>query len=114
MYFCSNCGSPVRHAIPDGDNRMRHICTSDDCGIVHYTNPNIVAGCLIEHGDRLLLCQRAIEPRYGLWTLPAGFLFACTYRKHDSVLLAAIEHGLYGAMVFTIGLGMFFYHGAIR
>lgn len=74
MNFCSNCGSPVRYAVPDGDNRLRHICTSDDCGIVHYTNPNIVAGCLIEHGDKLLLCQRAIEPRYGLWTLPAGFL----------------------------------------
>lgn len=49
-----------------------------------------------------------------LLTLPGGLLFACTYRKHDSVLLAAIEHGLYGAMVFTIGLGMYFYHGAVR
>ena len=74
MNFCNHCGSPVQIAVPDGDNRPRHVCTADDCGMVHYQNPNIVAGCLIEHEERLLLCRRAIEPRYGLWTLPAGFL----------------------------------------
>ncbi|MEJ2309547.1 MAG: NUDIX hydrolase [Gammaproteobacteria bacterium] len=74
MNFCNHCGSPVRIAVPDGDNRPRHVCTAGDCGRVHYENPNIVAGCLVEHGERLLLCRRAIEPRYGLWTLPAGFL----------------------------------------
>ncbi|MGD9356419.1 MAG: NUDIX hydrolase [Chromatiales bacterium] len=60
--------------MPRGDNRPRHVCTSVSCGTIHYQNPNIVAGCIIEHGDALLLCKRAIEPRYGLWTLPAGFL----------------------------------------
>lgn len=74
MNFCSQCGSPVDIAVPKGDNRPRHVCSSTDCGMIHYRNPNIVAGCLIEHGDKLLLCKRAIEPRYGLWTLPAGFL----------------------------------------
>lgn len=74
MKYCSHCGSPVTVTIPEGDNRPRHVCSSGSCGLIHYQNPNIVAGCLIEHGDRLLLCRRAIEPRYGLWTLPAGFL----------------------------------------
>lgn len=74
MKFCSHCGSPVNLAIPEGDNRPRHVCTSGDCGIIHYQNPNIVAGCLIEHGESLLLCKRAIEPRYGYWTVPAGFM----------------------------------------
>ena len=74
MKYCSHCGSLISITVPEGDNRPRHVCTSVSCGSIHYQNPNIVAGCLIEHGDALLLCQRAIEPRYGLWTLPAGFL----------------------------------------
>ncbi|MGD1990911.1 MAG: NUDIX hydrolase [Chromatiales bacterium] len=74
MKYCSHCGSLVSITIPRGDNRPRHVCTSVSCGTIHYQNPNIVAGCIIEHGDALLLCKRAIEPRYGLWTLPAGFL----------------------------------------
>ena len=74
MKYCSHCGSLISITVPEGDNRPRHVCTSVSCGSIHYQNPNIVAGCLIEHGDALLLCKRAIEPRYGLWTLPAGFL----------------------------------------
>ena len=72
MKYCSSCGSEVEHLIPDGDNRHRHVCT--ECGVIHYHNHRVVAGCIIEHENKILLCKRAIEPRYGLWTLPAGFL----------------------------------------
>ena len=72
MNFCSFCGAKVSLLVPVGDNRERHVCV--DCGRVHYQNPNVVTGCIPEWGDRILLCQRAIEPRYGTWTLPAGFL----------------------------------------
>lgn len=72
MKYCSQCGKPVSLRIPDGDNRPRYVC--DHCETIHYQNPNIVAGCLPVLGDQILLCKRAIEPRYGLWTLPAGFM----------------------------------------
>ena len=58
--------------VPDGDHRPRHVCTG--CGAVHYQNPKIVAGCVPEHDGRILLCRRAIEPRLGYWTIPAGFM----------------------------------------
>ena len=72
MNFCSQCGAPVSLRIPEGDNLPRYIC--DACGTVHYQNPKIVAGCIPEWNGAILLCRRAIEPRYGLWTLPAGFM----------------------------------------
>ena len=72
MNFCSHCGHAVEHRIPDGDSRERAICPS--CHTVHYQNPKIIAGCLPIWGDQVLLCRRAIEPRYGYWTLPAGFM----------------------------------------
>lgn len=72
MKFCSQCGSSVVEKIPPGDNRVRFVC--DNCDLVHYQNPKIVAGCIPEWEDKVLLCRRAIEPRYGLWTLPAGFM----------------------------------------
>jgi len=72
MKYCSHCGHSVSLRIPAGDNRERHVC--DHCGSIHYQNPRIIAGCLPVHGDRVLLCKRGIEPRYGYWTLPAGFM----------------------------------------
>ncbi|TMH05362.1 MAG: NUDIX domain-containing protein [Betaproteobacteria bacterium] len=73
MKFCSHCGSStLRFRIPEGDALPRHVC--EVCGTIHYVNPKIVVGCLPEWQDRILLCKRAIEPRLGLWTLPAGFL----------------------------------------
>lgn len=72
MKFCSLCANPVNYVIPAGDNRPRHICES--CGTVHYQNPKIVAGCIPEWQDEILLCKRAIQPRLGYWTLPAGFM----------------------------------------
>ena len=72
MKFCSDCGSSVSHRIPQGDNRPRFIC--DQCDAIHYQNPRIITGCLVEHQDKILLCRRAISPRKGFWTLPAGFM----------------------------------------
>lgn len=72
MNFCSQCGAPVTSRVPPGDDRPRHVC--DSCGTIFYSNPKIVAGCIPQWGDELLLCRRAIEPRHGSWTLPAGFM----------------------------------------
>ena len=72
MKYCSQCGSRVVLMIPDGDNRERHVC--EQCGFIHYQNPKIVTGCIAEWNNSILLCRRAIEPRYGLWTIPAGFM----------------------------------------
>ncbi|WP_431482601.1 NUDIX hydrolase [Pseudomonas solani] len=72
MKFCSQCGGPVIQRIPEGDNRLRHVC--ELCHTIHYMNPRIVAGCVPVWGKQVLLCRRAIEPRKGYWTLPAGFM----------------------------------------
>lgn len=69
---CPACGARVDHRIPADDNRERAVCSA--CGIVHYQNPLLVVGTVPVWGDRVLLCKRAIEPRRGYWTLPAGFL----------------------------------------
>jgi ADP-ribose pyrophosphatase YjhB (NUDIX family) len=74
MNFCSRCGSRLDFLTPPGDDRPRHVCPA--CGRIHYINPKLVVGCVAEWEYRILLCQRAIEPRYGKWTLPAGFLEA--------------------------------------
>ncbi len=70
--FCNSCGSPVSQRVPEGDTFSRAVC--DTCGTIQYQNPKIVVGCLPAYGERILICKRAIEPRYGLWTLPAGFM----------------------------------------
>ena len=72
MKYCSQCGSVVDLRVPEGDNLPRHICT--DCGMIHYQNPKLISGCIPKLRDHVLLCRRAIEPRYGLWTIPAGFM----------------------------------------
>ena len=77
MNFCNQCGEKVDHKIPENDNRLRFICCS--CDVIHYQNPNIVAGVLplivdSDGVEKVLMCRRAIEPRSGFWTLPAGFM----------------------------------------
>ena len=72
MKFCSVCGHEVGLSIPPGDNRERFVC--GNCGTVHYQNPRNVVGTVPVWDDKVLLCRRAIEPRYGYWTLPAGFM----------------------------------------
>lgn len=72
MNFCSLCGAPVTQQVPPQDNRKRYVCMA--CGEIHYQNPKLIVGSIPEWQDQILLCRRAIEPRYGLWTLPAGFM----------------------------------------
>lgn len=74
MNFCSKCGSArIEKKIPEGDTLPRYVC--QDCGEIHYSNPNVVTGVLpINDANEILLCRRSIEPRSGFWTLPAGFL----------------------------------------
>jgi ADP-ribose pyrophosphatase YjhB (NUDIX family) len=63
---------PSIYKVPPGDDRERLVCA--DCGFIHYENPKIVVGTVIEHAGRVVLCRRAIQPRLGFWTLPAGYL----------------------------------------
>ena len=70
-------GAHFERRVPEGDTAERYVCRR--CGHIHYNNPKIVVGSVVVHGDRILLCRRAIEPRKGLWTLPAGFL-----EEHES------------------------------
>jgi len=73
MNYCSQCGKPVEQRVPEGDHVLRDVCPA--CGTVHYKNPKVIVGCVPEWEDgRILMCKRAIEPRLGLWTFPAGFL----------------------------------------
>lgn len=72
MRYCSQCGGPLTRRIPPGDNLERAVC--DSCATIHYENPKIISGCIATWDDRVLLCRRAIEPRYGQWTLPAGYM----------------------------------------
>jgi ADP-ribose pyrophosphatase YjhB (NUDIX family) len=84
MKFCANCAAPVVKRVPPGDTLPRWVC--DSCGEIHYQNPKLVVGTVPEHEGRLLLCRRAIEPRYGYWTLPAGFM-----ENGETVLQAALR-----------------------
>lgn len=72
MKFCPDCGHATERAIPEGDDRERDVCPG--CNAIHYANPKVIVGCLPVHEGRILMCKRAIEPRYGYWTLPAGFM----------------------------------------
>ncbi len=72
MKYCNLCGSPVELRQPSDDNRDRFVCI--ECGEIHYENPKLIVGSLPVWQDKVLLCRRAIEPRHGLWTLPAGFM----------------------------------------
>jgi ADP-ribose pyrophosphatase YjhB (NUDIX family) len=73
IQFCKSCGSAVTYRVPDdGDTRERAVCNS--CHTIHYENPLNVVGTVPVWGDKVLLCKRNIEPRFGKWTLPAGFM----------------------------------------
>lgn len=85
--FCSMCGATVRQRIPPGDSLPRAVC--DACGTIHYNNPKMVVGSLPEWEGRILLCRRAIEPRHGKWTLPAGFM-----ENRETVAEAALRETL--------------------
>lgn len=70
--FCSECGARVEQKIPEGETLLRAVCPA--CQTIHYQNPKIVAGTIPDWEDKILLCRRAIEPRVGFWTFPAGFM----------------------------------------
>lgn len=72
IQHCRICGASTRYRIPQDDNRERAVCSA--CGEIHYENPLNVVGTVPVWGEQVLLCRRNIEPRYGLWTLPAGFM----------------------------------------
>jgi ADP-ribose pyrophosphatase YjhB (NUDIX family) len=72
LRFCPDCGAEVGRQRPEGDDRERFVCVR--CTTIHYQNPKVVVGAVCTWGDRLLLCRRAIEPRRGFWTIPAGYL----------------------------------------
>ncbi len=97
MKFCSGCGGPISQIVPKGDDRLRHVC--QQCGTIHYQNPKVVAGCIPEWEGRILLCRRAIEPRHGSWTLPAGYMengettMACAARETLEEACAKVEIG---------------------
>ena len=91
MKFCPDCGAPVQLRIPPGDTRARAVCTT--CGAIHYQNPRIVVGCVPERHGRILLCQRAIDPRRGYWTFPAGF-----YEIGETLAQAAARESLEEAL----------------
>ena len=64
MKFCPGCAAPLAKRVPPGDSLPRYLC--DACGSIHYENPRLVVGCVPEWEGRILLCKRAIEPRYGI------------------------------------------------
>jgi ADP-ribose pyrophosphatase YjhB (NUDIX family) len=103
MNFCSHCGRPVELRVPAGDNLPRYVCPA--CHTIHYQNPKLVVGCVAAHAGRILLCKRAIEPRLGYWTVPAGFmelgetLQAAAARESQEEALAAVEIGSLLAVV---------------
>ena len=70
--YCIKCGNKTKKTIPTGDNVFREICSS--CEYIHYVNPNIIVGALPVHSGSILLCKRDIEPGFGKWTLPSGFM----------------------------------------
>ena len=106
MRFCPSCAAPVAERIPDGDHRARAVCTA--CGAIHYRNPKLIAGCVPEHEGRILLCRRAIEPRRGFWTIPAGFmeigetLQQAAARECHEEALARVEVGSLCAIVHVL------------
>jgi ADP-ribose pyrophosphatase YjhB (NUDIX family) len=106
MKFCSQCGAPVELRVPEGDQLPRYVCTA--CGTIHYQNPLLVVGCVPEHEGSILLCRRAIEPRRGFWTVPAGFmengetLQQAAARESQEEALARVEIGSLLAVVHVL------------
>jgi ADP-ribose pyrophosphatase YjhB (NUDIX family) len=89
--FCTACGGPTASRVPDGDDHARQIC--ERCGEVHYVNPKVVVGAVCALDDRLLLCRRAIDPRKGYWTIPAGYMELAETVEEGAVREAREEAG---------------------
>jgi ADP-ribose pyrophosphatase YjhB (NUDIX family) len=117
---CKACGAATQYLVPPDDNRERATCTA--CGTIHYENPLNVVGTVPIWNDRVLLCRRNIEPRYGLWTLPAGFMELGetteqgAIRETEEEAGARIDlHGLYTVLnVVKVGQVHLFYRATLR
>lgn len=96
MKYCHHCAGPLTHHVPKGDDKWRYCCI--ECDVVFYQNPNNVVGTLPIHEEKVLLCKRAIEPRRGKWTLPAGFM-----ENGETTLAGAIRETAEeaGAIIFS-------------
>jgi ADP-ribose pyrophosphatase YjhB (NUDIX family) len=120
IQHCQVCGNPAAYRVPPDDNRERAICTA--CGHVHYENPLNVVGTVPVWNEQVLLCRRNIEPRYGLWTLPAGFMElgesteAGAVRETDEEAGARIDvEGLFTVLnVVRVGQVHLFYRARLR
>ncbi|HKT74198.1 MAG TPA: NUDIX hydrolase [Steroidobacteraceae bacterium] len=97
MNFCSQCGARVEYRTPPGDHLSRHVC--DSCGTIHYQNPRLIVGCVPEYEGQILLCKRAIEPRLGYWTVPAGFM------ENGETLQQAAARESYEEALATVEIG---------
>jgi len=91
MNYCPSCGSSIALLVPADDTRLRHVCSQ--CKEVHYRNPRNVVGTIPIWENQVLLCRRAIEPRYGYWTLPAGFLEIGESTEHGAIRETMEEAG---------------------
>ena len=106
---CRLCGAAVEWRVPPGDNRERAVCPA--CGEIQYQNPINVVGTVPVWDDRVLLCRRNIEPRFGLWTLPAGFLelgetaSAGALRETVEEAGARVELGALFSVIDVVGAG---------
>lgn len=87
MKFCSHCSATLVLRIPEGDTLPRFICST--CHTIHYQNPKMIVGCIPEWQDQILLCRRAIAPKQGKWTVPAGFM-----ENHETLAHAAARETL--------------------
>lgn len=72
MNYCYRCGSPLELRVPAGDDHPRQCCTA--CDYIHYVNPRILVSCMLHCGTKILWIRRGLEPRKGLWAMPAGFM----------------------------------------
>jgi ADP-ribose pyrophosphatase YjhB (NUDIX family) len=97
MKFCSECGVVVALRVPEGDHLPRYVC--DACGTIHYSNPRLVVGCVPVLEGRILICRRAIEPRRGYWTVPAGFM------ENDETLQEAAARESYEEALADVEIG---------
>jgi len=91
MNYCPSCGSSIALLVPADDTRLRHVCSQ--CKEVHYRNPRNVVGTIPIWENQVLLCRRAIEPRHGYWTLPAGFLEIGESTAHGAIRETMEEAG---------------------
>jgi len=90
--FCHQCGGPLRERLVEAEDRPRLVC--DQCGFIHYVNPKIVVGAIPERAGRVLLMRRGIEPRYGAWTFPGGFMEIDETAEEAAIREAEEEVGL--------------------